>query len=104
MTLSNVDKLRFAEVEDRITREFGDHDTMDFLDYLRQQDGKARTFSYMLGDQDRIIADFVMEVDTLEAMNKDLHGKISELRQEIDKLEDTITDLRADQEYNEEVW
>ena len=38
MTLSNADKLRFAEVEDRITREFGDSDTMDFLEYLRQQE------------------------------------------------------------------
>ena len=37
MTLSNADKLRFAEVEDRITREFGDNDTMDFLEYLGQQ-------------------------------------------------------------------
>ena len=37
MTLSNADKLRFAEVEDRITREFGDSDTMDFLEYLKQQ-------------------------------------------------------------------
>ena len=37
MTLSNADKLRFAEVEDRITREFGDSDTMDFLEYLKMQ-------------------------------------------------------------------
>ncbi len=37
MTLSNADKLRFAEVEDRITREFGDKDTMDFLEYLKTQ-------------------------------------------------------------------
>ena len=38
MTLSNADKLRFAEVEDRITREFGHSDRMDFLEYLKQQD------------------------------------------------------------------
>ncbi len=38
LTLSNADKLRFAEVEDRITREFGDGDTMDFLEYLKQQE------------------------------------------------------------------
>ena len=38
MTLSHADKLRFIEVEDRITREFGDSDTMDFLEYLKQQD------------------------------------------------------------------
>ncbi len=38
MTLSNADKIRFSEVEDRITREFGDSDTMDFLEYLKQQD------------------------------------------------------------------
>ena len=38
MTLSNADKLRFIEVEDRIKREFGDSDTMDFLEYLKQQD------------------------------------------------------------------
>ena len=37
MTMSNADKLRFIEVEDRITREFGDSDTMDFLEYLGQQ-------------------------------------------------------------------
>ena len=37
MTLSNADKIRFAEVEDRITREFGDSDTMDFLEYLKTQ-------------------------------------------------------------------
>ena len=37
MTLSNADKLRFSEVEDRITREFGDNDTMDFLEYLKTQ-------------------------------------------------------------------
>ena len=37
MTLSNADKLRFIEVEDRITREFGDSDTMDFLEYLKTQ-------------------------------------------------------------------
>ena len=40
MTLSNADKLRFAEVEYRITREFGDSDTMDFLEYLKQQDAE----------------------------------------------------------------
>ena len=38
LTLSNADKIRFAEVEDSITREFGDSDTMDFLEYLKQQD------------------------------------------------------------------
>ena len=37
MTLSNADKLRFAEVEDRIVREFGDSDTMDFLEYLKHK-------------------------------------------------------------------
>ena len=37
MTLSNADKLRLAELEDRIKREFGDSDTMDFLEYLGQQ-------------------------------------------------------------------
>ena len=36
MTLSNADKLRFIEVKDRIAREFGDHDTMDFLTYLER--------------------------------------------------------------------
>ena len=40
MTLSNADKIRFAEVEDRITREFGDSDTMDFLEHLKQQDAE----------------------------------------------------------------
>ena len=42
MTLSNADKLRFIEVEDRITREFGDSDTMDFLEYLKTQVAKNR--------------------------------------------------------------
>ena len=37
MTLSNADKLRFAEVEDRIERELGGNsDTMDFLTYLER--------------------------------------------------------------------
>ena len=38
MTLSNADKIRFAEVEGRFTSDFGDSDTMDFLEYLKQQD------------------------------------------------------------------
>ena len=42
MTLSNADKLRFAEVEDRITSEFGDSDTMDFLEYLKTQEVENR--------------------------------------------------------------
>ena len=37
MTLSNADKIRFAEVEGRITSEFGDSDTMDFLEYLKHK-------------------------------------------------------------------
>lgn len=38
MTLSNADKLRFAEVEDNIERELGGNsDTMDFLEYLKTQ-------------------------------------------------------------------
>lgn len=36
MTLSNADKLRFIEVEDRITKSFSDNDTMDFLTYLER--------------------------------------------------------------------
>ena len=37
MALSNADKLRFAEVEDRIERELGGNsDTMDFLTYLER--------------------------------------------------------------------
>ena len=122
MTLSNADKLRFAEVEDRITREFGDSDTMDFLEYLgqqavenrlrqvrqdsleesieflvnecgelqkevneyRQQDSKTRTFSHLLGDQDRVTADFTMEVATLEALNKDLRGENERLKAELE--------------------
>jgi len=37
MTLSNADKLRFAEVEDTIERELGGNsDTMDFLMYLER--------------------------------------------------------------------
>ena len=37
MTLSNADKLRFIEVEDRIERELGGNsDTMDFLTYLER--------------------------------------------------------------------
>lgn len=59
-----------------------------------------RTISYLV----KTIEDLGLEVATLETMNKDLHGTISELRQQIDKLEDTIGNLRADQEYDEEVW
>ena len=118
MTISNTDKLRFAEVEDRITREFGDSDTMDFLEYLKQQDvendlrqdsleesieflvnecgelqkevneyrqqEETRTFSHLLGDQDRVIADFTMEVATLEALNKDLRGENERLKAELE--------------------
>ena len=84
MTLSNTDKIRFSEVEDRITREFGDNDTMDFLEYLKQQDSKTRTFSHLLGDQDRVIADFTMEVATLEALNKDLRGENERLKAELE--------------------
>ena len=121
MTLSNADKLRFAEVEDRITREFGDSDTMDFLGYLKTQVAKnrlrqvrqdsleesieflvnecgelqkevneyrqqeeTRTFSHLLGDQDRVIVDFTMEVATLEALNKDLRGENERLKAELE--------------------
>ena len=121
MTLSNADKLRFAEVEDRITREFGDSDTMDFLEYLKtqgvenrlrqvrqdsleesieflvnecgelqkevneyRQQEETRTFSHLLGDQDRVIVDFTMEVATLEALNKDLRGENERLKAELE--------------------
>lgn len=118
MTLSNADKLRFVEVEDRIKREFGDSDTMDFLEHLKQQDvenglrqdsleesieflvnecselqkevneyrqqEETRTFSHLLGDQDRVIADFTMEVATLEALNKDLRGENERLKAELE--------------------
>ena len=68
MTLSNADKLRFAEVEDRITREFGDSDTMDFLEYLKQQD-----------------AENDLRQDSLEESIEFLVNECSELQKEVNE-------------------
>ena len=68
MTLSNADKLRFAEVEYRITREFGDSDTMDFLEYLKQQ--------YVEND---------LRQDSLEESIEFLVNECSELQKEVNE-------------------
>ena len=68
LTLSNADKLRFAEVEYRITREFGDSDTMDFLEYLKQQ--------YVEND---------LRQDSLEESIEFLVNECSELQKEVNE-------------------
>ena len=71
MTLSNADKLRFAEVEDRITREFGDSDTMDFLEYLKTQ-----------GVENRLRQ---VRQDSLEESIEFLVNECSELQKEVNE-------------------
>lgn len=132
MTLSNADKLRFAEVEDRITREFGDSDTMDFLEYLKQQDvenGLRRIKQDLLEEsQNRLeesieflvnecgeLQKEVNEYRQQEDLNAELRAEITNLKLDIldwieitNKLESEIVDLehtiaRSD-ELEEEYW
>lgn len=69
MTLSNADKLRFAEVEDRITREFGDNDTMDFLTYLER-----------LKEEHADIVALQNQVKELKETNEYLDSTLDEIR------------------------
>lgn len=69
MTLSNADKLRFAEVEDRITREFGDSDTMDFLTYLER-----------LKEEHEDVESLQKQVKDLKETNEYLDSTLDEIR------------------------
>lgn len=93
MTLSNADKLRFAEVEDRITREFGDSDTMDFLTYLERLKDNNHDTEKLQGDNDDLsieIGNLEQEIDELEDTIEELEDKIASLEKEICELEDTL--------------
>lgn len=98
LTISNADKLRFAEVEDRITREFGDSDTMDFLTYLE----RLKEESIDLTEENNVFAsenaDYRFEVRDLEGEVEYLENEISRLKCELDKAENTITHLEGELE------
>ena len=112
MTLSNADKLRFAEVEDRITREFGDNDTMDFLEYLKQQDVEndlrqdslEESIEFLVnecGELQKEVNEYRQQEETklteqLQDEIDDLNGEINGLESEISNLEDTISDLESE--------
>ena len=112
MTLSNTDKLRFAEVEDRITREFGDSDTMDFLEYLKQQDVEndlrqdslEESIEFLVnecGELQKEVNEYRQQEETklteqLQDEIDDLNGEINDLESEISNLEDTISDLESE--------
>ena len=120
MTLSNADKLRFAEVEDRITREFGDSDTMDFLEYLKQrdvendlrQDSLEESIEFLVnecGELQREVNEYRQQEETklveqLQDEIDDLNGEINGLESEISNLEDTISDLESElKEVNDKI-
>ena len=115
MTLSNADKLRFAEVEDRITREFGDSDTMDFLEYLKtqgvenrlrqvRQDSLEESIEFLVnecGELQKEVNEYRQQEETklteqLQDEIDDLNGEINGLESEISNLEDTISDLESE--------
>ena len=115
MTLSNADKLRFAEVEDRITREFGDSDTMDFLEYLKtqgvenrlrqvRQDSLEESIEFLVnecGELQKEVNEYRQQEETklteqLQDEIDDLNGEINGLESEISNLEDTISDLKSE--------
>ena len=112
MTLSNADKLRFAEVEYRITREFGDSDTMDFLEYLKQQDVEndlrqdslEESIEFLAnecGELQKEVNEYRQQEETklaeqLQDEIDDLNGEINGLESEISNLEDTISDLESE--------
>ena len=112
MTLSNADKIRFAEVEDRITREFGDSDTMDFLEYLKQQDVEndlrqdslEESIEFLVnecGELQKEVNEYRQQEETklteqLQDEIDDLNGEINGLESEISNLEDTISDLKSE--------
>ena len=112
MTLSNADKLRFAEVEDRIKRELGDSDTMDFLEYLKQQDVEndlrqdslEESIEFLVnecGELQKEVNEYRQQEETklteqLQDEIDDLNGEINGLESEISNLEDTISDLESE--------
>ena len=112
MTLSNADKLRFAEVEDRITREFGDSDTMDFLEYLKQQDVEndlrqdslEESIEFLVnecGELQKEVNEYRQQeeaklTEQLQDEIDDLNGEINGLESEISNLEGTISDLESE--------
>ena len=112
MTLSNADKLRFAEVEDRIKREFGDSDTMDFLEYLKQQDVEndlrqdslEESIEFLVnecGELQKEVNEYRQQeeaklTEQLQDEIDDLNGEINGLESEISNLEDTISDLESE--------
>ena len=112
MTLSNADKLRFIEVEDRITREFGDSDTMDFLEYLKQQDVEnglrqdslEESIEFLVnecGELQQEVNEYRQQEETklteqLQDEIYDLNEEINGLESEISNLEDTISDLKSE--------
>ena len=70
MTLSNADKLRFAEVEDRIERELGGNsDTMDFLMYLER-----------LKEENEDVEALQKQVKELKETNEYLDSTLDEIR------------------------
>ena len=112
MNLSNAHKLRFAEVEDRITREFGDSDTMDFLEYLKQQDVEnglrqdslEESIEFLVnecGELQKEVNEYRQQEETklteqLQDEIYDLNEEINDLESEISNLEDTISDLESE--------
>ena len=69
MTLSNADKLRFIEVEDRITKSFSDNDTMDFLTYLER-----------LKEEHEDVEALQKQVKELKETNEYLDSTLDEIR------------------------
>ena len=115
MTLSNADKLRFIEVEDRITRAFGDSDTMDFLEYLKtqgvenrlrqvRQDSLEESIEFLVnecGELQKEVNEYRQQEETklteqLQDEIYDLNEEINDLESEISNLEDTISDLESE--------
>ena len=115
MTLSNADKLRFIEVEDRIAREFGDSDTMDFLAYLKtqvaenrlrqvRQDSLEESIEFLVnecGELQKEVNEYRQQeeaklTEQLQDEIDDLNGEINGLESEISNLEDTISDLESE--------
>lgn len=98
LTLSNADKLRFIEVEDRITKSFSDNDTMDFLTYLE----RLKEDRLDLKEENNVFAsenaDYRFEVRDLEGEVEYLENEISRLKCELDRAENTITHLEVELE------
>ena len=69
MTLSNADKLRFIEVEDRITKSFSDNNTMDFLTYLER-----------LKEDQADVEALMKQIKELKETNEYLDSTLDEIR------------------------